>query len=189
MSEDTVAEEPQDVEEPEDPDAADATPAAAEDDKFTLRALVVGAVSFVVVLSMVIAVYIFKVGGAPAAMTAPEEAAEKPGGPEGDFTLVMLLENGLATMPIGPHRETRVAYRYTIYVKVNEGRKALLDKLIENGMPKVKEQVRKIIIAERPARLHNEQLDGVKRQIAQQLNLLMEEKVVEEVVFDMWTPI
>jgi len=193
MSEDTVAEqEPEETSEAEGQETVVETPAAAGD-KFTLHALVVGAVSFVVILSMFIGVYVFKVSGGPVAESAQTGETAAAADPEGELKLVKLLENGIARVQLGPLGEASITYRYTIHVNVYESRTERLERLVDpeedNKMPVVKERIRKIITAERPAKLRAEQLDGVKRQIVQELNLLMDGKVVAEVVFEVWDPV
>lgn len=192
-----MSEDPVEAEEvAENPDAeqdkATETPAPAADGGFTLRALIVGAVTFVVVIGMVITVYVFS---APAGETPTEgPPVEKPARPEpsaeGGFDNVTLLEDYQFTTTLPPTGDRSVTYKYSVTVQVFKSRRVEFDEFIapdkKNMLPTIKECIRKIIGSEDYLKLRSEKLGDVKRRIKQKLNTLMAGEVVEDVIFDRW---
>lgn len=140
--------------------------------RFAMRAIIVAALSFSVVVAVVIAIHVMS-GRGPA------------------FDNVRLLENGRFTMTLPPMGDRSVMFEYTIAVKVISSRGEMLDELIDpeqrNMMPRIQESIRQIIRKEDYLKLREEKLDDVKRHIKQSLNAMMNgKKVVEEVIFEKW---
>ena len=164
----------------------EATPAASAP---VVPSLVVAAVSFLIILAMILSVWVMG--------SRQRAAAEPPARPavaalaaSGQSDIVLLLENNYFVTPLPPTGDRSVTYQYSVAVKVARGRRTLLDALIapdgRNMLPAVREQVRRIIAAEDYLKLRSEQLDDVKRRIRHALNGLMGADVVEDVIFDKW---
>jgi len=186
---DTPAEESAEA----DVEATEEAPAAPGPDvSFTLRALIVAAVTFVVVLAMVIGIYVFNVSGkAGPAKTDPEDATEKQAPASAEFAYVKLLEKNAARTVIGPQGDRSITCIYTITVKVPANRVEVVQKLVDpagdNMLAAVKEKVRRIITRTGYLKLRSENLDGAKQQIVQELNLLLRDDIVKDVVFEDWS--
>ncbi len=153
--------------------------------------LVVAAVSFIIVLGMILSIWVMAskrhVSAAPATRAAGGVA------PGADSDVVMLLENNFFVTPLPPTGDRSITYQYSVAVKVAHGRRAGLDDLVAPGgrnmLPAVREQVRRTIASEDYLKLRAEQLDDVKRRIRHYLNGLLGGDVVEDVIFDKWNVI
>ncbi|HUV39159.1 MAG TPA: hypothetical protein VMY39_06065 [Planctomycetota bacterium] len=177
-------------------ESTDETPAAPVagpgDGNFTLRALIVAAVTFVVVLGMVIGVYVFNVMGKPGSGTPEDDRTVDKQEPETPtLASVTLLEKNVARTVIGPQRDQSVTCIYTLAVRVPTNRVERVQKLVDpagdNLLAVVKEKVRRIIMRTEYPKLCEENLDGAKLQIIQELNLLLGDDIVKQVVFEEWT--
>ena len=192
-----MSEEPREPQEAaEVPDAEEQpvteTPTPAPDGLFTLRALIVGSATFVVVIGIVVAVYVLaSPAGEPPAEAAPARpVTDVPRPAEGGFDNVMLLEDYQFTTTLPPTGDRSITYKYSITVKILKSRRETFDEFIapdkKNMMPAVKESIRKIIGDEDYLKLRSEKLGDVKRRIKQGLNAMLDGEVVEDVIFDRW---
>lgn len=169
---------------------AEKTPAEATS---VVPSLVVAAVSFVVILTMIIGVWLMASRRRLDAATADTGARAQAVAAGARSDVVVLLDNTYFVTPMPPTGDRSVTYQYTIAVKVAPGRRASIDELIgadrRNMMSVIREQVRRIIAAEDYLKLRAEQLDEVKRNIRHYLNGQAGGDVVEEVIFDKWNVI
>lgn len=192
MSEEPM-EDPQPEEAPEaEAEATTEAPASPAEGTFTVRALIVGGVTFVAVLGMVIAIYVFSAptGDPPGKEIVPEPRTRDEVPAEGGFVIVTLLQNYQFTTTLPPTGDRSITYKYSITLKVIKSRRPSFDELIDpekrNMMPLIKETIRKIIGSEDYLKLRSEKLEGVKRRIKQKLNALMDSEVVDDVIFERW---
>ncbi|HUW58481.1 MAG TPA: hypothetical protein VMZ92_17735 [Planctomycetota bacterium] len=192
-----MSEEPVEAEEAvEAPDAeqepAAETPAPVPAGGFSPGALIVGAVTFVVVIGMVITVYVFTApaGERPVEPSPADEPAQASTPAQGGFDNVMLLEDYQFTTTLPPTGDRSVTYKYSVTVKVLKSRRLEFEEFIDpdkkNMLPTIKESIRKIIGSEDYLNLRSEKLGDVKRRIKQKLNALMDAEVIEDVIFDRW---
>jgi len=160
---------------------------------FAVRAAIVAAVSFLVVMGVVVAVYVLCPWGAPVVVSAREVASRDEEAPAQGFEHVLLLEDYQFTKALPPLGDRSVTYEYTITLKVARSHREMLIDLIDPGrrnmLSVVKESIRRIIGREDYLKLRSEQLQDVKRRIADDLNARMHADVVQDVIFDKWNVI
>jgi flagellar basal body-associated protein FliL len=180
-------------EEAEGAEEQQAAPAPAAGGGFVFRAFIVAAITFVVVIAMAVALYMFVIPR-PATLDAAsiETGSEEPiESGEGGSVVKDLITDGEFTTVVGPDARRSVTYRYDICVKVTadgaERLEEFLDPKKKNMLPKVTERIRQIINSEQYTKLQVERLEDVKRRIKNALNGMLGQDVVEEVIFKTWS--
>ena len=178
---------------PEDGEEQTTTAPAAAGGGFVFRAVIVAAITFVVVITMAITLYTFVIPRPPT-LDAAQTETKKPETEDedrGPSVMVDLIEDGEFTGVLEPDGRRSVTCRYDICVKVKASGADLLKDFVDpkkkNMMPKITERVRQIIWAEDYTKLQVERLEDVKRRIMNTLNGMLGEDVVEEVIFKTWS--
>jgi flagellar basal body-associated protein FliL len=161
------------------------------DERFMLRATVTGVATFLALLGVAGAVYVFALRGTsgPAgAMGSGPSAAGRAG-----LENVVLLEDAQFTTTLPQLGDRSVTFEYTITVSVVKGLRPRLEQVLGasrgNKMPVIREHIRRIIAREDYAKLRAEQLEDVKRAIRQEINALVGSEAEEDVIFDKWNVI
>jgi len=185
-----VSDDTQAVEAQEAPAEGAAAAPAPAGENFTLRALVVGAVTFVVLLAMIVAIYVMKVGVAVQAAQTPVEEPATSNGADAAPVNVKILDRYATTIVMGPRGDSRRALVYTMVAVTDaagaERLKRFLDADGDNMLPTVKERVRRIIRNADFLKLSNENLEDIKPLIVQELNVLLGDEIVTGIVFEDW---
>lgn len=183
------AEDSPEEEYPEDGTAPAEEPQAGPADIVLNRlSLLVGLVTFMVLLSAIAGAFIFVVGKPAAESAKPVAPAPPPKTKSGNSTYHTLIERYTFSTSLPPLADRSVAFEYSVAVQIDEADRERLDNLLQEQqlMLKLQADIRRIISQEEYTKLRTGDLKDVARRVRDKLNDELGEKIVQEVVFPIW---
>lgn len=151
-----------------------------------ITSLLIGVVTFVVLLGGICAMWVFvvrKPAAAPPAVAKSEAVADK-----GPLVYYSLIDRYTFATTLPPLGERTVTFEYGIAVQIHKLDETRLKKIVDGQqlMPKLQSDIRRIISQEDYVKLRSQDLVHVAGQIRDVVNANLGEKLVTDVVFPVW---